>query len=59
MFISCDEVGQPFLKLVDRIHDAEAGKAHARFRFEISVAGYLIDGAVSGVVVIKTFTHAP
>ena len=59
MFISCDEVGQPFLKLVEGIHDAEAGKADARFSFEISVAGYLIDGAVRSVVVIKTFTHPP
>lgn len=60
VFVPRDEVEQPFLKLLDGIHDAKARESRgAAGGFEMSVAGYLVDGAVGGVVVFKTFTHAP
>jgi hypothetical protein len=54
-----DEVGQPRLKLVDRVHDAMTWKTLAAIRLEPAFADDLGNGTVGRAVVVKVFTHRP
>jgi len=54
-----DEVRQPFLKLVEGIHDAITGKPRPPLCSESPLARYLGDGAVGCTIVVKRLAHDP
>jgi hypothetical protein len=58
-FTPSDEIRQPFLKLVERIHRPKTRKPRAPSCFEVSVARRLSDSAIGRTIVLECFPHNP